>query len=833
MADRKMMTPSSIFLSTIFLSSAWLSFPDAPIKLRVGIVAYQDSRADVDRFQRHLAELAASSPTPMHIRFALGTYGDVRHWMDRNTIDVAVMSPGIFAETMKVPAEQPRWRYLATMGLHPAESPLAQQDRRQPGTHYEYRAIGVVAASSMIRSVVELRRAADEGKLQFLFVHPLSVSGRIAPEFALRQIGIHPNPANVQYTYSHSNSLRLVTEPIESQERVAFVWDDTPALPPDRQNLIRRLEFPALESLLIPQTAIAARSDFEHAELVTQLLLRHVDGAGRRDFERFDDWAERYGVIGEWSRTIGLPAETSEAQTVSLDELGRILTHYTHSEPRPPRIALVLSGGGAKCAYQVGAVAAVEEKLAELRQSVWQPAMDIGLVVGTSGGAINALPIALGISAHPDGRADLRDVWTTLDQREIVRPSKLVRWNMGLWFVSIQTLLVLWLVRRYVANPQRRAEMTARVFIALALPQILFAHLQWSPWRLFGTSHMLHHTWLWSTFGLAWSAWCMLALGVAGLVVQRLLSRRGKNLEGPQRLVRWLLAFGLIGLPGLQLATVFFHENTLTDGTGIEHSLATKLPALVSRHVTRTGLPELHVQTTLNDGDRLRALSREVIQAGLLRRDLVLTASCLSKTAAELPSDLYFYAAAPGSESLPKFGSLGVSLSNYPDILVDVVMGSGSIFPVFPARTLTDFPRKGDRVELVDGGFAHNSPIEAAVLWGATHIILVEASPSSAERAGRRNFLQNSIDAFNHLYYQAQLADARSKEKVTIFALRPQPPHICVLDFASNLVQRAIDAGYREARGELNSESASLRDHPSWEKSLGEPVFLEVNSQSK
>jgi predicted acylesterase/phospholipase RssA/ABC-type phosphate/phosphonate transport system substrate-binding protein len=823
---------SALFLTT-FACLFSLESVDAPIEIRVGIVAYQDSRADVERFQQLLQGLAAASPRPLEIRFALGTYGDVLHWMNRRYIDVAVMSPGIFAETLKSDAANEQWRYLATMGLRPAESALADDDRRKPGYHYQYRAVCVVHANSPIYSTADLRRAAQQGAVQFLFVHPLSVSGRIAPEYALRQLGIRPTPQDVQYTYSHSNSLRFVTERGGDQERVAFVWDDAPALPPDRDPLVRRLELPELASLSVPQNAIAARPDFEHAELVTRILFSHTDADGRRGFEHFDDWAERYGVIQRWATAIELPADAPDAQTVSLDELGSILVHFARSQPQPPRIALVLSGGGAKCAYQVGAVAAVEEKLAELRRVESEPSLDLGLVVGTSGGAINALPIALGISGNPDGRADIRRVWESLDQQQIVRPSKLVRLNMGLWFAAVQTVIVLWLVRRYGPAPERRARVIARIFVGLALPQILFAHMRWSPWRLFGTNHLLHHAWLWSSFGLAWSAWCMLALGLLGLLIQQQLTRRGKHLQGPRQLVRWLLVAAVAGLPGFQLAIVFFYEATLTDGTGIEQALAEKLPALVNRQLQRDGVAALELPATLSDGGRLRELSRQIIQAGLLRRDLVLTGSCLSKTAADLPSDLYFYATARRGTDLspPAFGHSGVRLSDYPEMLVDVVMGSGSIFPVFPARTLADFPRAGDRVELVDGGFAHNSPIEAAVLWGATHIVLIEASPRASEREGRRNFLQNSIDAFSHLYYQAQLADARSKEKVTIFTLRPGPPHICMLDFANNLVERAIDAGYSEASGEVRSGTATLREHPSWEKSMGEPVFFQVRVQ--
>ena len=88
-----------------------------------------------------------------------------------------------------------------------------------------YRAVCVVAESSLLRSVDDLRRAAGEVRVQFLFVHPLSVSGRIAPEFALREVGINPAQAQVEYTYSHSNSLRLLSEHSRERERLAFVWD--------------------------------------------------------------------------------------------------------------------------------------------------------------------------------------------------------------------------------------------------------------------------------------------------------------------------------------------------------------------------------------------------------------------------------------------------------------------------------------------------------------------------------------------------------------------------------------------------------------------------------
>jgi predicted acylesterase/phospholipase RssA len=155
------------------------------------------------------------------------------------------------------------------------------------------------------------------------------------------------------------------------------------------------------------------------------------------------------------------------------------------------------------------------------------------------------------------------------------------------------------------------------------------------------------------------------------------------------------------------------------------------------------------------------------------------------------------------------------------------VLGSGSIFPVFPARRLEDFPRPGEYADLVDGGFAHNSPIEAAVLWGATHIVLIEASPH--ERAGRENFLQNAAASLDHLYDQAQLLDTRSRGKISVFTLAPDPPHLCVLDFADNLIRAAADKGYRDASGRTEGKNVGAAGAPRFRKELGEPLFREVS----
>ena len=193
---------------------------------------------------------------------------------------------------------------------------------------------------------------------------------------------------------------------------------------------------------------------------------------------------------------------------------------------------------------------------------------------------------------------------------------------------------------------------------------------------------------------------------------------------------------------------------------------------------------------------------------GLLARDLVLTGSVLGERGIDLPSDLYFWASAGRTTVQPAFGARGVAPANRPEMLLDALIGSGAIYPVFPARVLRDFPRTGQATEIVDGSFAHRSPVEAAVLWGATHIILIQADPD--ERVPRGSFGSNVSAALTLLYDQAQLTDDRTKNQAMLFTLAPRPPHIGLLDFAGNLIADSLAKGYREVRGGNDSARRSL-----------------------
>jgi predicted acylesterase/phospholipase RssA/ABC-type phosphate/phosphonate transport system substrate-binding protein len=819
-------TISLLSLAVALQSPAAGNTTEKPLEIKVGIVAFEDFRAESEQSEKLLTELAASHDGPLHFKLAVGTYGDVAHWLKTGLIDVAVVTPGLFAGMSGDGNVGAQMRYLATVGKPAAVSAWAGDDRKRPGSYDHYRAVCAVAASSPLKTADDLRKAAGRGSVRFVCVHPMSVSSRIAPAFALRQMRIDLHEDQIEYTYSHSASLRRLTEAATGAlERVAFVWDDALRSVPELADRVRAVTFPELEGLEIPSDAVVARGEFEHAALVERLLLAHADPAGQPDFLRPLNWQTQYESVRLWGAAAGI-IELSDRQQISIDEIGRLLVHHARSQPAPPRLALVLSGGGAKCAYQVGAVRALEEQLAELRHENPGLPFDISLVVGTSGGAINALPIALGITRMPEGRDDFLNVWTRLDQRKIVRPALVVRGNIGLWFALLQTAVVLWIMRRWVKEPRRRAWVFGGLFAVLAALEIVIRFLDVAPWSWLGENHWLHHGWLWMSFGIGASAWSVLAVGLAVLFRQWMLVRRGLHLAISTRSATWILAAGLLGLPFVQVVTVLFYQDTLSGGEGMEEALTQHIPGLIDRHLERSRLSPLAPSEGKSSGLRLKAVSRQLMDRRLFPRDLVITGSCLEQSTPGLPTDLYFYAVANGSSSPPPFGARGIPLAEHPGLALDVVLGSGSIFPVFPARRLEDFPKPGEYADLVDGGFAHNSPIEAAVLWGATHIVLIEASPH--ERAGRENFLQNATASLDHLYDQAQLLDTRSRGKISVFTLAPESPHLCVLDFADNLIRAAADKGYGDASGRTVTKNSGATGAPKFRKELGEPLFREV-----
>ena len=96
-----------------------------------------------------------------------------------------------------------------------------------------------------------------------------------------------------------------------------------------------------------------------------------------------------------------------------------------------PKLALVLSGGGARAAYQAGVLAAIAE---------WLPAgapTPFVIVCGTSAGAINAAAIAAGAKQFAGATKRLCELWGTVQASDIYQTDA---WELlgqgGRWLVS-------------------------------------------------------------------------------------------------------------------------------------------------------------------------------------------------------------------------------------------------------------------------------------------------------------------------------------------------------------------------------------------------------------
>jgi NTE family protein len=95
----------------------------------------------------------------------------------------------------------------------------------------------------------------------------------------------------------------------------------------------------------------------------------------------------------------------------------------------PPRLALVLGGGGARAAYQVGFLRALARRC---------PDLEIPIITGVSAGAINAVHLAAHPGPFPEAVEELADLWRSLTMDRVFRVDarslalNAVRWGLRL-----------------------------------------------------------------------------------------------------------------------------------------------------------------------------------------------------------------------------------------------------------------------------------------------------------------------------------------------------------------------------------------------------------------
>lgn len=845
-----------------------------PIEVKVGVTEYQHIDQIYERYLTLFRDVETASNSRFRFSVAVGTYDEVLKWRDHGDIDLAVLSAAPVAHLLSVGTTDDRQELLNNYLGHlvyfkpgePGRSTALDLSSAKVQTDGYYRSVCVVRTQSPFHNLDDIARAASQPKsrVKFLFVRPYSISGYIHPRYVLEtagtnlKVGSPFKGVNPEFTNQHDASLNRLLSP-RSDERgedlVAFVQDQTFF---DSKNLpeLRSIPIPELDDLKIPQEGmfVGARFLAENRPGVRAQLLAALNtlraGPDRNcDLQTsrmcFDSvtpaqqWIASYQGVIEETRTIPLPP-TSEFRAV-LDDLVNELALYRRRLKKEPRLALVLSGGGAKCAYQVGALNAIAEHVKSLSP---EKRPEVNLVVGTSGGSINALFYSLGLDA------DLEGTWRGFDQEKLIRPSVGTRVLWGLFFGIMCVLLVL-------------------------LFSLLFGRLWWCAAVLLLLSALLivgigseltvgalHNHWLYHDLLLlklsVWTACLTLAVAIALVAIP--VTRNAFS----NHLVLANVVGGLFLLAMVALFTgVLFHDEYLTDLSGVKEAFVGKLPGFI---------PDVHTQVEASRtlDENLQAISKAIVEssgdAGI-RRDLILTASMLpadTLKGSSLPPDLYFYYDVGldhrEPSTLPNRGDKRfISLRENSDKLLHVVLGSSTIYPFFHSQRLDHLkvarpepnvqradnagaralrfapPEEIRSIDIVDGGFSHNSPVEAAIAWGATHILLIEASPKP--RYDRpRTLAGHMLYAFNYLFDQAQRSDSSVRGNVEIFELAPsygcdewfdpqcvdqRHTWLDLLDFAAPLLKGAIDHGRDDVDGK------PLR--PLFIRIPGPPIFIPVS----
>lgn len=113
------------------------------------------------------------------------------------------------------------------------------------------------------------------------------------------------------------------------------------------------------------------------------------------------------------------------------------------------KIGLVLTGGGARAAYQVGVLQAVREIL---REAGWSAeASPFEIICGTSAGAINATALACRSDNFDEGVSKLLSVWENFTAEQVYRADSLGVLRSGARWLSLMSFG--WLLRKWRANP--------------------------------------------------------------------------------------------------------------------------------------------------------------------------------------------------------------------------------------------------------------------------------------------------------------------------------------------------------------------------------------------
>jgi predicted acylesterase/phospholipase RssA len=135
----------------------------------------------------------------------------------------------------------------------------------------------------------------------------------------------------------------------------------------------------------------------------------------------------------------------------------------------------------------------------------------------------------------------------------------------------------------------------------------------------------------------------------------------------------------------------------------------------------------------------------------------------------------------------------------------DVVFASGSPFPIFsPHKVASNTDEEAEW--LVDGGYAHNVPLEAARELGARQVLLLNSSPDEIPTTNTNRFelgqlSRNLPRLLPFLFNHSQVADLLIREEMCIVSLAPAPDEKwpSLFDFRRRMVEMLLERAQADA----------------------------------
>lgn len=297
------------------LSSAaagWWNLKPRPDRPQINLTELH-SPPSKEQYQSGLAPLkiaVASVISPME---NVNLYGDLLNQIgERVNMNVEMVQRENYSETNRlVDSGEVQIAFICSGALLGSLKPSQGQEilaTPQIAGSTTYRSYIVVPASSDAESILDLR-----GK-SFAYMDPLSYSGRIAPQYMVKQLGYNPEKffGKTLYTYSHDKSIRAVADGIVEGAAVdSLIYDLTVAKDDGIRGKIKVID--QSEEVGNPPIIVSNKTDKELiARLKNTLMTMHMDEEGREamallHFDRFVHPDSRlYDRVWEMAREVGL-----------------------------------------------------------------------------------------------------------------------------------------------------------------------------------------------------------------------------------------------------------------------------------------------------------------------------------------------------------------------------------------------------------------------------------------------------------------------------------------------------------------------------------------------